>query len=49
MAAGEATLGRSARIVRKVAAHYWFVLLILAAALYLAAVGISARAGSGPR
>jgi hypothetical protein len=41
VAAGEATLGRSARIVRKVAAHYWFVLLILAAALYLAAVGIS--------
>jgi hypothetical protein len=45
VAAGEATLGRSALIVRKVAAHYWFVLLILAAALggvlYLAAAGIS--------
>ena len=45
VAAGEATLGRSARIVRRVAAHYWFVLLILAAALggvlYLAAAGIS--------
>lgn len=45
VAAGEATLGRSARIVRKVAAHYWFVVVILAAALggvlYLAAAGIS--------
>jgi hypothetical protein len=44
VAAGEATLGRSARIVRKVAAHYWFLLVILAAALggvlYFAASGI---------
>ena len=48
VAAGEATLGRSARIVRQVAVHYWFVLLILAAALggvlYFAASGI---AGAG--
>jgi hypothetical protein len=48
VAAGEATLGRSARILRKVAAHYWFLLLILAAALggvlYFAESGI---AGAG--
>jgi hypothetical protein len=40
VAAAEAALGRSARIIRRIAVHYWFVLLILAiavaAALYFA-------------
>jgi hypothetical protein len=44
VAAGEATLGRSARILKRVAAHYWFLLLVLAAALggvlYFAESGI---------
>lgn len=44
VAAGEAALGRTARIVKRIAAHYWFVLVILAAALggvlYFAASGI---------
>jgi hypothetical protein len=39
--AGEAALGRTARIIKRIAAHYWFLLLILviavAAALYFAA------------
>jgi hypothetical protein len=42
--AGEAALSRSARIVKKIVAHYWFVLLVLALALgaflYFAASGI---------
>jgi len=42
--AGEASLGRTARIIRRVVAHYWYVLVILAAALggvlYFAASGI---------
>jgi hypothetical protein len=45
VAAGEAALGRTARIVKRIAAHYWFVLVILAAALggalYFAESGIS--------
>ncbi len=44
VAAGEAALGRSARIVKKIIERYWFVLLILAAVLggflYFAASGI---------
>ncbi len=40
VAAGEAALGRTARIVKRIAVHYWFVLLILiiavAAAVYFA-------------
>lgn len=40
VAAGEAALGRAARIVRRIAVHYWFVLLVLiiavAAAVYFA-------------
>lgn len=44
VAAGEAALGRTARIVKRIAAHYWFVLVILAAALggalYFAESGI---------
>ena len=44
VAAGEAALSRSARVVKKIAAHYWFVLLILAIALgaflYFAASGL---------
>jgi len=40
VAAGEAALGRAARIVKRIAVHYWFVLLVLtaavAAAVYLA-------------
>ena len=40
VAAAEAALGRSARIIRRIAVHYWFVLLVLAiavaAALYFA-------------
>jgi len=45
VAAAEAALGRSARIIRRIAVHYWFVLLILviavAAALYFADRDIS--------
>ena len=45
VAAGEAALSRSARIVKRVAVHYWLVLLIMLAALggvlYFAASGIS--------
>jgi hypothetical protein len=33
VAAGEASLSRTARIIRRVALHYWFLLLILAVAL----------------
>lgn len=33
VAAGEAALGRSARILRRIAVHYWFALVLLAAAL----------------
>ena len=33
VAAGEAALGRTARIVKRIVVHYWFALLILAAAL----------------
>jgi hypothetical protein len=33
VAAGEAALSRTARIVRRIVVHYWFALLILAAAL----------------
>jgi hypothetical protein len=33
VAAGEAALGRTARIVKRIAVHYWFVLLVLAAAV----------------
>jgi hypothetical protein len=33
VAAGEAALSRSARVVKKIAGHYWFVLLVLAIAL----------------
>jgi hypothetical protein len=44
VAAGEAALGRTARIVKRIAAHYWFLLVIMAAALggvlYFAASGI---------
>jgi hypothetical protein len=44
VAAGEAALSRSARIVKRIAAHYWFLLVILAialgAVLYFAASGI---------
>jgi hypothetical protein len=44
VATGEAALGRTARIVRRIVAHYWYVLVILAAALgavlYFAASGI---------
>jgi hypothetical protein len=44
VAAGEAALSRSARIIKKIAGHYWFVLLILAIALgaflYFAASGL---------
>ncbi len=44
VAAGEAALGRTARIVKRIAAHYWFLLAILAVALggalYFAASGI---------
>lgn len=40
VAAGEAALGRTARIIKKIAVHYWFVLLVLviavAAAVYFA-------------
>jgi hypothetical protein len=45
VAAGEAALGRTARIVKRIAVHYWFVLLILAvalaAALYFASRDLS--------
>lgn len=45
VAAGEAAVSRSARIVRRIVLHYWFVLLILAiavaAALYFASRDIS--------
>ncbi len=44
VAAGEAALSRSARVVKQIAEHYWFVLLILAAVLggflYFAASGL---------
>ncbi|HEY1915550.1 MAG TPA: hypothetical protein VGH27_08240 [Streptosporangiaceae bacterium] len=33
VAAGEAALGRSARIIRRIAVHYWFPLVLVAAAL----------------
>jgi len=42
VAAGEAALRRTARIVRKIAWHYWFVLVVLVAAV-AAAVFFAAR------
>jgi hypothetical protein len=33
VAAGEAALGRTARMVKRIAVHYWFVLLVLAIAV----------------
>jgi hypothetical protein len=48
VAAGEAALGRTARIIRKIALHYWFALLVLAAVLagilYAAARDLSGAA-----
>jgi hypothetical protein len=45
VAAGEAALRRTARIIRKILAHYWFALLVLAIALgvvlYLTAADLS--------
>ena len=46
VAAGEAALGRAARIVKRIAVHYWFVLLVLAAAV-AAAVYFASRDISG--
>jgi hypothetical protein len=42
VAAGEAALSRTARIIRKIAYHYWFILLIIAAAA-AAAIYFAAR------
>jgi hypothetical protein len=48
VAAGEAALDRTARIVRKIATRYWYLLLILAiavaAALYFAARDVGGAA-----
>ena len=48
VAAGEAALGRTARIVKRIVVHYWFALLILAAALagalYIAAADLGGAA-----
>jgi hypothetical protein len=42
VAAGEAALGRAARIVKRIAVHYWFVLLVLLIAM-AAAVFFASR------